>query len=312
MRQTVSTIGEFGLIEHFKRTLKPEGAGILGIGDDTAVLPHDSKSFLLFTTDLLAEGVHFDKSTCSAREIGRKALAVNISDIAAMGGIPTFATVSFAVPPKTGLKFVRDVYSGLKKIARKFEVEIVGGDTSSAEKIFISVALLGIVEKKNLVLRSGARPGDLICVTGSLGGSLSGKHLRFTPRLKEARLLVKRVKPSAMIDISDGLIQDLRHIMESSKAGAELNLSEIPVSREALKKNKGNEIKALECALSDGEDFEILFTVPKKHTEKLKQVSAETKCKIIGVVTGKRGHLELEGEAVTLEKQGYMHFRGKK
>ena len=255
----VSDLGEFGLIDRIRK-YAPINAGVIkGIGDDTAVLRHTKDKYLLFTTDMLVEGTHF---TCrmGGTAIGHKALACSISDIAAMGGAPTHAVVSLGVAPKIPVRFVEDIYKGMAVLAKRFGVSIVGGDTVRSDKAMINVALLGEVAKKHLVTRSGAKSGDWIFVTGTLGRSLAtGKHLNFTPRLKEAWFLVKNFKPSAMIDISDGLAGDLNHILKASKVGARLWDNAVPLTKGAT----------LTQALTDGEDFELLFTLKESDAMRL-------------------------------------------
>jgi thiamine-monophosphate kinase len=247
----ISQLGEFGLIEALKKYAPVSKEIIKGIGDDAAVLPFSKNEYLLLTTDMLVEDVHFTRRM-PPQAIGHKALACNISDIAAMGGRPTFAVISIGVPKDLSVRFIEDIYKGIQRVAKEFNVSIVGGDTIKTDKIVINVALLGLVEKKNLITRDGARPKDWIFVTGPLGGSFkSGRHLNFTPRLSQARFLVEKFKPNAMMDISDGLAGDLNHILKASKVGASLDLDSIP-------KNKG---VSLSQALNDGEDFELLFTL---------------------------------------------------
>lgn len=248
----VYQLGEFGLIEAIKKYAPVSKAVIKGIGDDTAVLPYSKKEYLLFTTDMLSEGTHFTRRM-PPQSIGHKALACSISDIAAMGGWPTFAVVSIGIPKNLSVHFIKDVYKGIGRTAKDFNVSIVGGDTIKADKIVINVALLGLVEKRNLVKRTGTRPGNWIFVTGPLGGSFkSGRHLNFSPRLSQARFLVEKFHPSAMIDISDGLSGDLNHILKAGKVGARLDYASIPRQKRA----------SLSQALNDGEDFELLFTLP--------------------------------------------------
>lgn len=251
----LSQLGEFGLIDVLKKYAPVSKDVIKGIGDDAAVLPFNKREYLLFTTDMLYEGTHFTRRM-PPRGIGHKALASNISDIAAMGGWPTYAVVSIGVPKNLPVRFVKEVYQGMRLVAGSFDVSIVGGDTIKSDKIVINVAMLGLVEKKKLVTRAGAQAGDWIFVTGPLGGSLqSGRHLNFIPRLAQARFLVAKFKPSAMIDISDGLSGDLNHILEESKAGARLDYASIPRQRGV----------SLSGALNDGEDFELVFTLgPRK------------------------------------------------
>jgi len=255
----ISQLGEFGLIEALQKYAPVARTVIKGIGDDAAVLPYSKDKYLLFTTDMLIEDGHFTRQM-PPQAIGHKALACNISDIAAMGGLPTFGVVSIGVPKNLPVRFIEDVYKGMQKTARDFHVSIVGGDTIKADKIVINVALLGEVEKKYLVTRNGAKPKDRIFVTGPLGGSFqSGRHLDFTPRLVQGRFLAENFKPSAMMDISDGLAGDLNHILKASKVGARLDLEAIP-------KNKG---VSLSQALGDGEDFELLFTLSPNQARKL-------------------------------------------
>jgi thiamine-monophosphate kinase len=257
--QTVSTLGEFGLIERLKKIVPASKDVILSIGDDTAVLPLSKEKYQLLTTDMMVENVHFTKAM-NPFAIGHKALACNISDIASMGGYPTVAVVSLGVPKNCPVSFIENIYKGMAKLAKQFDVSIVGGDTVKSEAIVINVALLGEVKKKHLVTRSGAKPGDWIFVTGPLGGSFqSGRHLTFTPRVKEAEFLVRQVGPSAMMDISDGLAGDLNHILKASGVGAQL-------LEDAIPKNIG---ASLQQALTDGEDYELLFTAPKKGAHKL-------------------------------------------
>jgi len=247
----ISQLGEFGLIDALKKFAPSSKAVIKGIGDDAAVLPFSKSEYLLFTTDMLAEGTHFTRRM-SPQLIGHKALACNISDIAAMGGYPTFAVVSIGIPKNLPVRFVEEMYKGIQLLAQSFNVSIVGGDTIKTDKIIINIALLGLVEKKFLVTREGARPDDWVFVTGPLGNSLkSGRHLNFLPRLAQARFLVEKFKPSAMMDISDGLAGDLNHILKASQVGARLDYTSIP-------RNKG---VGLSQALNDGEDFELLFTL---------------------------------------------------
>ncbi|MEI7998775.1 MAG: thiamine-phosphate kinase [Candidatus Omnitrophota bacterium] len=263
----ISWVGEFGLIELIRKNLHSHPKVIRGIGDDTAVLPLSKQKYQLFTTDMLAEDVHFTRRM-KPWDIGHKALACNISDIAAMGGLPTFAVVSLGVPKNLPVRFVEDLYKGMQSVAKEFEVSIVGGDTIGSDKIVINVALLGEVEKKYLTTRDGAKSGDWIFVTGPLGGSLkNGRHLTFTPRVIQSRFLVQSFKPSAMMDISDGLAGDLNHILKASNVGAELWFDLIP-------RTKGC---TLHQALTDGEDFELLFTLRPSKAIKLMEWQQQNK-----------------------------------
>ncbi len=255
----ITQLGEFNLIERFKKLIKTDTSVIKGSGDDCAVLKFSKNEYLLFTCDMLVEGVDF-----LAKEnpflIGRKAIAVSVSDIAACAGIPRYCLVALGLPKKTALNFVDGLFKGMRSLARKFSINLVGGDLSRAGRLVIDVSMLGVVEKKNLVLRNRAKKGDIIFVSGSLGGSIRGRHLKFMPRIKEARYLVKNFKINAMIDISDGLAQDLNHILEESKQGAIIYEKLIPLSRQA---------QGLAEALYMGEDFELLFTVSQYDAKRI-------------------------------------------
>ena len=257
MGKKLSHLGEFGLIELIRKSSALTGDVVRGIGDDAAVLNFSGAAreyYQLFTTDMLLEDVHFTRKM-NARLIGRKALACNISDVSAMGGTPSSAVVSLAVPPDLKIRFIEDIYRGINHLAKRFGMAIVGGDTVKSEKIVINIALLGRVKKKQLVTRGGASAGDMIFVTGPLGRSFqTGKHLSFTPRVAQAQFLVNHFKPTAMIDISDGLCADLGHILKMSDVGVCLYEENIPKTKNAT----------LQQALSDGEDFELLFTLSKK------------------------------------------------
>ena len=212
-------VGEFGLIDIISKGIKTDKSVIVGIGDDAAVLEFDKKQYLLMTADMIVEDVDFRLPGSEPEQIGWKAVCCSVSDIAAMGGVPVWAVVSVGLPKKLALETVSKIYSGIKKAAQEFNVNLVGGDTSSADKLVIDVAMIGKVEKKKLALRSNAKLGDAVFVTGTLGGAVaSGKHLNFTPRVKESQALVNNFKINAMMDISDGLSSDLKHILQMSKA----------------------------------------------------------------------------------------------
>ncbi len=296
----VSRIGEFGLIDRLKRFQNLTSVVVQGIGDDAAVLKLNAKCYQLFTTDMMVEDVHFLRSK-PPEKVGRKALACNISDIAAMGGIPSSAVVSLGVPKDLDVRYIEKMYAGMFSLARQFGVSLVGGDTVRSEKIVINVALLGEVEKSKLVLRNGACVGDVIFVTGPLGGSFrSGRHLNFTPRVKEARFLVEKFKPTAMMDISDGLSGDLGHIIKASGVGAVLDVARIPV-------NKG---ATLEQALHEGEDFELLFTLPGIFAQRFLKNCPRPFFPVGKIVPAKNGLLlrELSGRTVPVRTKGFTHF----
>lgn len=296
-------LSEFKLIDGIRRKAAFRPDVIVGIGDDTAVLPYGSSKYLLLTTDMTAEGVHFKKGA-KAAGIGHKALARNISDIAAMGGMPTYAVVSIGLPKRTTQRFVEGLYSGINTLANRFSVAVVGGDTIASPHVVINIALLGQIRKKDLVLRRGAKPGDWIFVTGPLGRAWkTDKHLTFTPRVAEARFLVERFKPNAMIDISDGLAGDLGHILEQSRVGAELFEQQIPCNPGAGSNN----------ALYDGEDFELLFTLNPAKAKALLSWQEKSRRWFfypIGGITKASG-LRLQkagGGSKLLTVKGFTHF----
>ncbi|MBI4309903.1 MAG: thiamine-monophosphate kinase [Candidatus Omnitrophica bacterium] len=289
----ISHVGEFGLIEALKKYAPVSKNVFKGIGDDAAVLPFSKDKYLLFTTDMLAEDAHFTRRM-KAEAIGHKAMACSISDIAAMGGLPTFAVVSIGLPKLTPVDFVRNIYKGMARVSKQFNVNIVGGDTVKSDKIVINVALLGQVEKEYLVTRSGAKPKDWIFVSGHLGGSLaSGRHLTFIPRVAQARFLVQYFKPNAMMDISDGLAGDLNHILRMSKVGAKLWEETIP-------RHKGATLKQ---ALNDGEDFELLFTLPAAKARRLMQWQAGRKAFYFYPI----GEITANAEQI-IPSKGHAHF----
>jgi thiamine-monophosphate kinase len=257
-------MNEFELIRRLTHSLPTNPSVVVGAGDDCAVLdPGGPDRLLLFKTDAVVEGVHFDPEA-PPEKVGHKALGRCLSDIAAMAGTPTAALVTIGLPRDFQPEKVEAIYAGLNALARQHQVAIVGGETTtSPERIFISIALLGWVPRGKGVLRSGAEAGDAIFVTGELGGSLAGKHLDFEPRLYEARWLAQHFSLHAMLDVSDGLAGDLRHILTASHVGAELLATSIPISRDArlAAKTSHTAKPALLAALTDGEDFELLFTV---------------------------------------------------
>ena len=248
---------------------------------------------------MIVEGVDF-RAKDDPFLIGRKALAVAVSDIAACAGIPRYCLVSLAMPRNTSLSKIDKIFEGMRQVANKYGINIVGGDLSRAKEIVIDVSLLGVVEKKNLVLRKGAKAKDIIFVSGPLGGSIFGKHLKFTPRLEEARFLVKNFKVNSMIDISDGLVQDLGNILRQSKVGAVIYEDLIPVSQDA---------RSLNDALYMGEDFELLFTLSRKEGEKL--LKRNTRFYPIGEISAKKGGLRMvdkKAREKSIVPGGFRHF----
>ena len=307
---------EFDLIARLKATLPTHDSVVAGAGDDCAVLdlglPHH---LVLFKTDAVVEGVHFT-AEASPEKIGHKALGRCLSDIAAMAGTPTHALVTLALPKEFDPARIEAIYAGMNALARKHGVAIVGGETTTnPERLLLSIALLGTVPRSRQVLRSGAKAGDAIFVTGTLGGSLSGRHLDFEPRLAEARWLAERFTVHAMIDLSDGLSGDLRHILEASGVGAELLASSIPISRAAKLQSRAESSAKppLLAALTDGEDFELLFTVASRSAVPLldawKAHFPDVKLSCVGKITSKPGLRLSDARGLRdLNLSGYEHF----
>ncbi len=309
-------MNEFELIARLTKALPANPTVVTGAGDDCAVLDFGLPDKLfLFKTDAVVEGVHFEKDT-PPEKIGRKALARCLSDFAAMAGTPAAAVVTLGLPEHFEPETVAKIYDGLNALAQQHGVAVVGGETTAnPERIFISVALLGTVRRGRQILRSTARAGDAIFVTGELGGSAAGRHLDFEPRLAEARWLAEHFAIHAMIDLSDGLAGDLRHLLKASGVGAELLKSAIPISRaakEIARKNPfGN--TPLAAALSEGEDFELLFTVAAGGAVKLidawKKHFPKLKLSCIGkTVAGEGITLRDKSGAQKLNAHGYVHF----
>lgn len=306
---------EFRLIESFRTAIESSPYVLTGIGDDTAVVER-SDGHVLLATDMLLEGVHFDLESATPYQVGRKVLAVNLSDVAAMTGRPKYALVSLALPrqlsEKHGEQFAEQLFGGLHSLAKEFHTIIVGGDTNSWDgPVVINVAIVGEVPNEKAITRSGAKPGDWIFVTGSLGGSIAGHHLDFTPRVNEALALREACQPNSMIDVSDGLVADLYHILEESNVGAFLDAASIPISDAAAAAN--DERTPLEHALGDGEDFELLFTVSPENGQRLTSENplAIPLSHIGEIVDGDACRLREEsGGETTLPRLGWSHNVG--
>jgi thiamine-monophosphate kinase len=309
-------MNEFELIAKLTRALPTNETVVTGAGDDCALLDLGVPGkLILFKTDAVVEGFHFTRET-PPEKIGRKALARCLSDIAAMAGTPTAVLVTIALPEKFEPEFVKKIYDGLNALAEKFGVAIVGGETTTNPKrILISISLLGTVPRGKQILRSGAKAGDAIFVTGELGGSLAEKHLDFEPRIAEANWLAEHFAIHAMIDLSDGLAGDLQHILNASKVGAEILKSAVPVSREAKlhAKESSTAKPAFAAALTDGEDFELLFTLTGKDAVKLldawKKKFPKLKLSCIGKIVAGSGILIRGKNGLhKLSAHGYVHF----
>lgn len=309
-------MNEFELIARLTRALPTNDSVVVGAGDDCAVLDVGmGDRLLLFKTDAVVQGIHFTADV-APEKIGRKALARCLSDIAAMAGTPTAAVVTIALPKKFEPAFVEQIYAGMNALAKQLGVAIVGGETTTNPGgLLISVALVGFVPRGKCLLRSGAKVGDAIFVTGELGGSIAGRHLEFDPRLAEARWLAEHFAIHSLLDVSDGLAGDLRHILNASHVGAQLHKSAVPISRAAKAiARKGDAAKpAFVAALTDGEDFELLFTVASKSAVPLldawKQKFPNLKLSCIGkIIAGEGIKLRDETGIRPLTAHGYVHF----
>ena len=302
----IKDLNEIDLIKRLSKNFRLDKTVIKGPGDDAAVLRWTKDKYLLFTCDMTIEGAHFDLRRATPFQIGRKALGRNISDIGAMGGVPKYAVVSLAISREQKLSVADGICRGLKSIADRFGVNIVGGDMAESKKIVIDVSLIGEVERKKLTLRSGAKVGDVILVTGSLGRSIKGKHLNFIPRVNEAREILKKFKINSMIDISDGLALDLKRVLEASGTGAVIYENTIPLSKNAASVNN---------ALYDGEDYELLFTMNVKEARRFFRTTFDkmkTPVTLIGEIAARnRGYkmIRKSGKEENLKVKGYLHFK---
>ncbi len=330
----LSGLGEFGLIEFLTGDLifNP-GQVIKGVGDDTAVLEVDGGKWLLFTTDMMVEGVHFELDYSNLRQVGWKALAVNLSDIAAMGGSPIHALVSLAVSLRFDTFELAELYDGLKEAARAYKVNIVGGDTvKNPDRLVINVALLGEVEAGKAVFRSGARPGDQVYVTGPLGASEAGLYLFKNPATAcppkaseycrrahaapvprvDAGMLLARCGVTSMDDISDGLASELHEICGASGVGCLIRQEDIPVDARVRAVAGSAGVDPFQWALYGGEDLELVFTAGPQDGEKIKSEAAGAGIEVytIGEITDSDGvRLMLPGGKIKiLPRGGYDHF----
>ncbi|VVM06152.1 thiamine-monophosphate kinase [Methylacidimicrobium cyclopophantes] len=295
-RTTLAALGEDGLLRLLTSRWRPGPTVRTGVGDDCAVLAgRGTDHSLLFKVDSVVEGVHFPPDT-PFRLVGRKALARGLSDIAAMGGRPLDALIALALPATAAASAVRDLYRGIERLARQSGVDLVGGELSRSRQLVLTIALLGETAGYPPLLRSGAHPGEGLYVTGSLGGSLSsGRHLRFRPRLSEGRWLAEGRWATSLMDISDGLAADLPRLARASRVDFSVDESRLP-------RHRGCSVKE---ALCDGEDYELLFTVPPDREAALRREwPFSTRLSRIGLC------LRPSAAARTLpDSHGFDHFR---
>ncbi len=332
----ISEMGEVKLIEHLTAKLKHsyDSTVHLGIGDDAAAIRISANKYLLIAVDMLVQDRHFVLDKIEPEQLGYKSIAVNLSDIAAMGGTPTHAVISIGWPAKTELRYAEKVYHGIEEIANQFEVNIIGGDTVKSPQLVIDVTVLGEMKEKP-VSRSGAKPGDYIAITGRVGASAAGlallqneesekiispfmrndllkAHLCPYPRVREALKLVQAGIPSAMIDISDGVASEINHICAQSKAGALVYAESIPIDLHTRKTADFLREEYLSWALYGGEDYELIFTFsPELEVAAQEALAAmDLDLHVVGeILPPEKGiNLSLEGRIVPLGGKGYDHF----
>ncbi|OGP62019.1 MAG: thiamine-phosphate kinase [Deltaproteobacteria bacterium RBG_13_47_9] len=325
-------IGEFGLINEIRKwTAFSDPSLLQGIGDDVAVIEMRDNTLLL-TTDILIEDVHFDRSWIDPYQLGKKALAVNLSDIAAMGGTPKYFLISLGLPKSLSFSFISLFYRGLKREGEKFQVKLIGGDTSLSQKIVINICLLGEGRKQDLLFRSGARVGDDLFVTGTLGdaglglkilrkkgkkGAPNGlikKHLSPCPRVQLGQAIAHQRCATSMIDVSDGLLTDTKHLLDESKVGARIWEDQIPLSRLYRKWVLSYRKDPYQFAFTGGEDYELLFTAPSDKREEISVLARSLKIPIsrIGeILPRKEGFhiLRRDGKRHVPVRLGFEHFR---
>lgn len=338
--QAGSSLREFELIRALKQRYGATDARIvLGMGDDAAVIAPRRGDRCLLTTDLLAEGIHFDRATAAFADIGFRAAAANLSDIAAMGGSPDFLLVSLAIPRDGTVRQVEQLYSGMMAACRPYRVKLIGGDTSaSTGGWFVGITLVGSAGTGRILLRSGAKAGDDLYVTGTLGDSRAGlglmqrrkgpgrsldasqrrfllqRHLRPTARIREGLWLATSGWATSAIDVSDGLSGDLRHLCAESRVGALVEVSALPISSACREYALSVKQDAIALALAGGEDYELLFTVPARHRASFQRVSARRRCRVtrVGRMTAAKEGLQMtlsDGGRRSLPIRSYEHFR---
>ena len=335
----IEELGELKLIEHLTAGLKKDydSTVCLGVGDDAAAIRMGDGRYLLVTVDMLVEGRHFLFDKISPEQLGHKSLAASLSDIAAMGGMPRHAVVSVGWPPYADLKYTEKVYAGMKELAREFGVNIIGGDTVKAPQMLVDVTVLGEMEEEP-VARGGARPGDLIAITGRVGASAAGlelltapeipspadlepdisrelvqAHLQPSPRVREAVSLTKAAIPTSMIDISDGVGSEIKHICSSSEVGAMLYAGQLPVNEATREAARVLQKNVLDWALAGGEDYELIFTFPENKLDDARRTltNSGSEMQVVGkILPADSGmQIEVKGEIFALHTQGYDHFQ---
>jgi thiamine-monophosphate kinase len=303
---------ELDWIRYLAKILPNHPRLALGIGDDAAVLEWGPGSQCVVAVDVVSDGTDFHLREIDPALAGRKALAVNLSDLAAMAAEPVAAVVALGLPRENARSLAERVYEGLLAVAEEYKVAVAGGDTHIWDgPFFLAVTVLGLPGPGGIWRRDGAKPNDVILVTGSLGGSILGKHLHFRPRVREALHLAQNYEVHAAIDISDGLLLDLARMAEASAVAAEISLAAIPVdpAAERLSREEGNKRSPLEHALSDGEDYELILAVPEAEAERMLRDSAVgVPLTAIGRFVTGEGLWQVEGNSrIRLKPAGYVH-----
>ncbi|MEZ4722863.1 MAG: thiamine-phosphate kinase [Flavobacteriales bacterium] len=338
-RTELGQLGEFGLIEHLTKDIElKQPSSVKGVGDDAAVIDRGDH-FELISTDLLVEGVHFDMSYTPLKHLGYKAVAVNLSDICAMNGTPTHITVSLAISSRFPVEAISEVYDGIKLCCDQYNVDLIGGDTtSSLTGLMISVTAMGKVDKDKVVYRSGAKENDLLCVSGDLGAAYIGLQILerekeiwkenpdVQPDLEGFDYVLERILkpepradiiqklagvgivPTSMIDISDGLGSEILHLCKNSKCGARVYDEKLPIDATTAAQCQEFKLEPSVCALNGGEDYELLFTVDQKNYDK---VSAMKEVTVIGHMMDKSSGAAIiypQGEEIEIKAQGWKSF----
>jgi len=338
-RTDINKLGEFGLIDHLTKGIRTSNPNtIFGIGDDAAVLDMGDDALLL-STDLLVEGIHFDLMYTPLKHLGYKAVVVNVSDIYAMNGVAEQITVSLAVSNRFSVEALDELYEGIKLACKIYNVDLIGGDTTASPSgLTISITATGRAKKEDIVYRSGAKPGDIMCITGDLGSAYLGLQLLerekqvylaapgVQPELKERKYIMERqlkpeapkeaiayfkkknIKPTSMIDISDGLASEVFHICKSSGVGAFVEEAKIPIHPEAEEMALEFSLDPTMCALNGGEDYELLFTIDEKDLQEIRYMPSVY---IIGEIIDAADGIKLHtsgGNIHDLKAQGWKHF----
>src|ERR1700710_3139661 len=340
-KTNIEALGEFGLINHLTKNIKlVQKSSVKGVGDDAAVLDFEGKKVLV-STDMLLEGIHFDLAYTPLKHLGYKAVQVNLSDIYAMNGTATQVTVSIGISSRFPLEAVEELYEGIYLACEKYNVDLVGGDTSSSKQgLVISVTAIGYADEKDIVYRSGAEEGDLICVTGDLGGAYTGLQLlerekmiylenpNIQPDLEGKDYIVERqlkpearkdivellkdikIVPTSMIDVSDGLASEILHICKQSSKGCNIHEDKIPLDPMTFETAREFNLDPTVCALSGGEDYELLFTIKQADYEKIK---LQMDISVIGHITEASAGCNLltkSGIVHAIKAQGWNAFKG--